>query len=529
MEQVLRILLVDDDEIDRMAVRRSLLKAGLEVAIVEANNCAQAIAILKNTDFDCVFVDYRLPDQNGLTLIQTLRSVGVRVPLVALTGQGDEQIAVDLMKAGASDYLSKARLSPEVLSQQLKNVLRVYQAEEEAAIATQRLEESEERYRFVLEGSNDGIWDWDMMQDKFYCNDRLLEIVGLSRSEFAGTYGAFCDFIHPDDRDRNAQAVTQHLEQNDLYDIELRFCAPSGELRHCVIRAKAQRNEAGIPYRMAGVMIDISERKQTEDALARQNELLKRTIAERDQIARQREDFVSRLTHDLRTPLVAADRVLHLLKDGTFGATSPDMDEMFVNMIRSNENLLQMVNTLLEVYRYEAGCKSLTFAPVNLWDLARETLQELAPLADGKRLPLVLDPDEQAIATGGAVLSDFRILGDRLELRRVLTNLVGNAIKFTQQGAVTVRLHREADMLTQESRYPLAWVVMDVEDTGCGVPEEDQEFIFDRFRQSRDRRAGSGLGLYLSRQIVEAHQGSLHFTSQVGKGSHFTARFLATR
>ena len=192
MEEKLKILIVDDDEVDRMAVRRSLKTAGVQMELVEASDCQGAIATLHSDHFDCVFLDYRLPDGDGLTLVQEIRSSGFKIPLVVLTGQGDEQTAVELMKAGASDYISKGKVSPESLSRSLHNAIRVYRAERQASLANQLLKESEERYRFVLEGSNDGIWDWDITTNTVYWNDRCFEITGLSREQFVGTYQALC-------------------------------------------------------------------------------------------------------------------------------------------------------------------------------------------------------------------------------------------------------------------------------------------------------------------------------------------------
>ncbi len=144
MEETLKILVVDDDEVDRMAVRRALKTAGVQVELSEAGDCHDAIATLANTSFDCVFLDYRLPDEDGLTLINEIRSRGIKVPLIVLTGQGDEQIAVELMKAGATDYLSKSRVSSETLAQVLRNAIRVYRAEMQVALVYQQLRESNE-------------------------------------------------------------------------------------------------------------------------------------------------------------------------------------------------------------------------------------------------------------------------------------------------------------------------------------------------------------------------------------------------
>jgi signal transduction histidine kinase len=240
---------------------------------------------------------------------------------------------------------------------------------------------------------------------------------------------------------------------------------------------------------------------------------LKHSVDERDLIARQREDFVSRLTHDLRTPLVAADRMLNLFQQGALGELTPSMEEAITTMIRSNQNLLVMVNTLLEVYRYEAGRKRLTFSPVNLTELVCEVVQELAPLASEQGLALSFEKPVQLDGQSDGQV-DAVVMGDRLELRRVITNLLGNAIKFTDTGFVKARLSSSAS--------PLKTVVLEIEDSGPGIPAEEQPTLFESFIQGSHRRGGSGLGLHLSRCIVEAHDGSIEVKSELGKGSTFT-------
>jgi two-component system, sensor histidine kinase and response regulator len=370
IDKPLRVLIVDDDEVDRMAVRRALKTAGLTLEISEAYDCAMAIAKLQDNNFDCAFVDYRLPDKDGLALVQELRDNGIKIPLIVLTGQGDEQIAVDLMKAGASDYLSKARISPPRLVGCLQNAMRIYQAQLEAAIATQQKEE----------------------------------------------------------------------------------------------------------------------------------------------LARQKEDFVSRMTHDLRTPLIAANRMLGLFQEGLYGEIPQDMNKAIDVIVRNNQNLLEMVNNLLEVYTHEAGDKKLNLTIVDLREIVTEVVQELVSLAEEKNIQLTLESDLEAC-------TQTKVKGDRLELRRLLTNLIGNAIKFTDEGYVKIRLI-EADAVNQ-------FVTIAVEDTGAGISPEDKATLFERFRRGKHRRSTSGLGLYLSRRIVEAHQGTIEVESELGKGSIFWVRLPA--
>ncbi|WP_375467033.1 ATP-binding protein [uncultured Nostoc sp.] len=244
-----------------------------------------------------------------------------------------------------------------------------------------------------------------------------------------------------------------------------------------------------------------------KELLARVRALLrlKHSMDEQLFLSQRREDFVTRLTHDLRTPLIAADQFLKLLQRGVFGNTLSAMRESLEQMAQSNQTLLSMVDTLLEVYQYEAGGKTLDFFVVDLWELCQQVVQELMPLADVKHLTL------KAVLTKGTEASLVRVKGDRLELRRLLTNLVGNAIRFSDTGSVEVRLNSTVQGVTIE-----------VEDTGIGMNPEEQLLLFDRFRQGKHQRRGNGLGLYLSRQIVEAHQGNISVSSTIGKGTIFT-------
>jgi signal transduction histidine kinase len=256
---------------------------------------------------------------------------------------------------------------------------------------------------------------------------------------------------------------------------------------------------------------------EVDELLARVRSLLrlKHSIDQQMAMSRQREDFVSRLTHDLRTPLVAADRMLHLFLQGALGEISPTIQEAIGSMMNSNQNLLQMVNTLLEVYRYEADRKILTFSYFDLGKLIEEVIQELTPLIQEKELLIKFNPAQDCLTNSPI------ILGDPLEIRRVVTNLVGNAIKFTDRGLIEIRLH-QTEMLLNTSNQTEKVMILEVEDSGIGISAEDQVLIFERFRQGDNKRSGSGLGLHLVLLIIEAHRGTIQVESQIGHGSLFS-------
>ncbi|WP_013325341.1 hybrid sensor histidine kinase/response regulator [Gloeothece verrucosa] len=224
----------------------------------------------------------------------------------------------------------------------------------------------------------------------------------------------------------------------------------------------------------------------------------------------QRENFVSCLTHDLRTPLLAANRMLSLLQQGVFGSVTEPMDKAVANIIKSNDNLLSMLNTLLEVHCYEEGQKILSFIPFNFSEILEEVIAELSPLAQEKGLELSLKNETKF----------EEITGDRLEIRRVLTNVIGNAIKYSDEGSVKVTI--------SESEREEKEIIIEVEDTGIGIPPEQQTQIFERFRQGNNKRSGKGLGLYLCYQIVKAHRGTITVKSELNQGSLFTIRLPVT-
>ena len=248
---------------------------------------------------------------------------------------------------------------------------------------------------------------------------------------------------------------------------------------------------------------------------------LKRALDEQSEMICQRDDFVARLTHDLRTPLVAANRMLSLCIEGTFGPPPDSLKEALSSIVTNNQNLLQMTNTLLQVYRHEAGHKKLVFSTFSVYALAREVVEELKPLADEKNIALSI---ELLSVKGKSLKEDtaagsYWIEGDRIELRRLLTNLLGNAIKFTDSGHIFVQLsiNPDAERLPSSEAIEIA-----IKDTGPGIEEDVQKRIFEWFYQGSHMKAGSGLGLHLSKRIAEMHAGTLTLESEVGKGSTFT-------
>jgi len=227
-------------------------------------------------------------------------------------------------------------------------------------------------------------------------------------------------------------------------------------------------------------------------------------VTDRVLLHQQREDFVATLTHDLKTPVLAANRAVGYLIDGDFGPVSDSQKEILNTILQSNSALYSLVQTLLDVYKFDSGVKEFIMRPCNLTAVITQMVTEIMPLAQEKGVTLqaVLAPETDIVFC------------DEEEMRRVIQNLIDNSLKFTPTGGcITVSISQTANKTT-----------ISVADTGKGIPEENKPKLFQRFWQAGTTGryyASTGLGLYLCRRIVEGHQGHIWCESTSGKGSTF--------
>ena len=232
-----------------------------------------------------------------------------------------------------------------------------------------------------------------------------------------------------------------------------------------------------------------------------------------DQLTKIRSDFASTLTHDLKTPLLGAIETLKALEQGKFGAVTPTHYKVFATMIRSHQSTLQLVETLLDVYRNDTEGLKLQLAPVDLVTIATDAIATLTDLASSRQIHISLNFGR----------SDFRktlwVNGDALQLGRVFTNLLTNGINHSLRGGkVEVVLESQSD-----------YHVVKVLDNGLGISAEQLPHLFERFYQGHSDRGakGSGLGLYLTRQIITAHDGTIWAENCMPSGALFGFRLPA--
>lgn len=263
----------------------------------------------------------------------------------------------------------------------------------------------------------------------------------------------------------------------------------------------ANRLIAVLSLVVTGILSDRTQRY--EQAIAQQKSQLKA----QEQLASLREDFVSTLTHDLKTPLLGAIETLKSFQQKQFGVVTAIQQDVLVMMTRSHQSTLQLVETLLDIYRNDTQGLKLYLVPVNLVTLAEEVIATLTDLAATRRVYICLGYGE----------SDFRrslwVNGDALQLQRVFSNLLINGINHSPRGG------KVEVLLDSDSAYHLVQII----DNGPGITSNELPHLFERFYQGdSDRQAkGSGLGLYLSRQIIEAHSGTIWAENRSPQGTVF--------
>jgi len=365
---------------------------------------------------------------------------------------------------------------------------------EELETVNEALHAANERLVMALHCAQAGAWDWDMVENRAVWSDEYYELHGLSPEPGLASYQTWYTAVHPEDRTRVEQAIRNWLDRHEgSIDLEYRIHHPGKGLRWLVLRGRILYDQRGRACRMMGLTIDITERKQIE---AQANQA--RAEAERANAAKSR--FLAAASHDLRQPIQAAALFLSLLERRDIDPPTRDLVSRLSNAVGGVQGMLE---GLLELARLEAGIIVPDIRDMALDDLLQHLAAEFGGMAEAAGLWLRMPPT-------GLVISS-----DALLLEQILRNLVANGLKYTARGGVTVECQEVEGM-----------VQIAVIDTGCGIPAEQLEVIFEEFRQldnpARDRARGFGLGLAIVEQAARrlGHRITVH--SEPGKGSTFS-------
>jgi PAS domain S-box-containing protein len=382
---------------------------------------------------------------------------------------------------------------------QIQDVTAAAERERQLRLMAQDLRISEERWKYALEGANDGVWDWDLRNNTVYFSPRCKEILGYNDNEHL----AWKKTIHPEDLPGTLEKLQNLLDgkSKHYYNEHRVRTRHEADWKWLLTRGKVvERGADGNPLRMIGTQTDISRRKQAEAEL-----ILAKEAAE--SANRAKSDFLANMSHEIRTPMNAILGILHLLGDTVLDGQQRD----YLSKIEGASHiLLGVINDILDFSKIEAGQLGLEATPFELSEVMHNLGTVTATAAKDKDIEVLFQ-------IGPDVQSD--VIGDPLRLTQILVNLANNAVKFTSQGEVVVRIKLEALTADEET------LSFRIQDTGIGMTPEQIDQVFRPFTQadsSTSRRfGGTGLGLAISRRLVDLMGGQLAVESEYGRGSTF--------
>jgi signal transduction histidine kinase len=503
----LRLLVAEDSEDDYELLLRELRKGGYAVVAARVDSAEGLSAALGSPEpWDLIIVDWIMPGFGGRAALALVAERRVAAPCIVISGTPGEEPAVQALRAGALDFLSKDK--PRRLVTAVQRALREAADSRARRVAEQELRLSEERYRKGFEISPEVLVTYDLDRARVLdANSRALQFFGRAIEELrAIPLGSFSPPLQPDGRSSVDAAHAHVAAARAGASVTFPWTyAVGGELVPAEVTLLPLPTSGRNLARLS--IVDLRERLRNEEIRRRsvELELQNQRIQEANRL---KSEFLANMSHELRTPLNAIIGFAELLYDGHVAPGAPEHREFLGDILASGRHLLQLINDVLDLAKVEAGKLSFHPEPVELSRLLGEVTAILRTTAAHKRIRLEAEADP---CVDGVVLDPARF-------KQVAYNYLSNALKFTAAGGrVIARVRAEGE----------DWIRFEVEDNGIGIAPSDLGRLFSEFQQleagASKPHQGTGLGLALTRRLVEAQGGSVGVRSVVGEGTTFHA------
>ena len=363
------------------------------------------------------------------------------------------------------------------------------------------------RLSLAKDSAGIGVWDYNVKDNILIWDDWMYKLYGVSKGQFSGAYDAWCNVLHPDDRFRCESELQAVLESDEEFNTDFRVIWQNGEVHYIKANGQVQRDAQGNAERMIGINYDITDRKESFVKL--QQALEKAEVAN---LAKS--EFLANMSHEIRTPMNGVIGMINLLFDTHLN----DQQQKYAQTAKSSaESLLGIINDILDFSKVEAG--KLELEPLD-FDI-HQLMQDFSSM-------MLFRTQEKGLTFNCPVhaTEPYWLNADVGRIRQILVNIVGNAIKFTEQGEINVSYVLEAQANNQTQ------LRFEVSDHGIGLTAEQKNQLFERFIQadgSTTRRyGGTGLGLAISKQLVELMHGKIGVESELGQGSTFWFTLILT-
>ena len=483
-----KILLVEDDLVDQIAFKRMVKREKLNYNFQVASSLAEAKSLLTSNVYDLVITDYQLGDGNAVALFDYLKST----PFIFATGGGDEEIAVKALKAGAFDYLIK---------DQERNYLKVLPLTIQNAIQRSKMNERLRLLESVIVNANDAVVIASASKEVpeiMFVNRAFIEMSGYTEEDVAGK--RFGIFVGEQTDREEVLKISQAFQNYEPVKSEVIFYRKNETPYWVGLSIVPLKDKNGNTTHFVSIQRDITERKKTEKALIEARE-----VAEHARLAESQ--FLANMSHEIRTPMNAVIGMTHLLMDSSPSSTQLE----YIKALKfSADSLMGIISDILDLSKIEAGKLDFEQKQFNLYELLNSLQKAFKFKLKGKNLDVVLDLEE-------AVTND--VVGDPTRLNQILTNLLGNAGKFTLSGEIGVRL------TVAEATNEMYLLHFEVYDTGIGIEKDKLDLVFENFKQANSQIhrqfGGTGLGLPIVKNLVELQGGEIKVESVIGKGTSF--------
>jgi two-component system phosphate regulon sensor histidine kinase PhoR len=480
MEENYTVLVVDDEKVIRDGCALSLKPEGYRV--VTAENGQQALELLAKEPMHVVLCDLKMPVMGALEVLQEMGVKYPDIPVIIITGHGTVDDAVECMKRGAYDFITKPfRLDHLILcvrraltKQRLERQARELELERAQNLYSLALEQS--RMHTIVHYMADGLLVTNRDLEVVLVNTALYQLLGLGA---ISPPAPLADFIQDEALREAIQSLLANGDENRTISQEF----TSGRM-HLKALSAAFRGPDQQILGTVTVFNDVTSFKELDE---------------------MKNDFVRMVSHELRSP-ISAIRLQHaVILDGLAGELTDKQRELITRAQAKLQGLLELINDMLDVAKMEAGFRHFEQVPLQLPEILNEIVEFMGAKAEAQRVKLRLEAATDLPA----------VMADQRGMEEVFTNLISNAINYSPAGGdVTVSARMNGELL--EVR---------VNDQGVGIEPEEIPKIFDKFYRVKSPETrqiiGTGLGLPIVKSVVEAHRGSIEVESQVGVGSTF--------